>query len=242
LLGGLDSIAMRWRSASWDDEYLTVKEIAERLKLDKHTIRNWIDNGQVPVARIRRRVRIRRIELERKLALGNMKAEPTRPARESGWLAALALAVAQARALLERPCPASPAELAKALREVTNAAWPLGGRPLGIVREANALLERPLPASGDELAAALDEVTKDAWPLVEAIVTAQDRPPRPPPDDMQRLSRDYTASMFEVFGDGLAESGERELEPYLMEDGIVTPSPTLEPATAEDLDDNPFAT
>jgi len=29
-------------SASWDDEYLTVKEIADRLKLNQQTVRNWI--------------------------------------------------------------------------------------------------------------------------------------------------------------------------------------------------------
>jgi hypothetical protein len=29
-------------SASWDDEYLTVAEIAEHLKLNQQTLRNWI--------------------------------------------------------------------------------------------------------------------------------------------------------------------------------------------------------
>jgi hypothetical protein len=29
-------------STSWDDEYLTVKEIAEHLKLNQQTLRNWI--------------------------------------------------------------------------------------------------------------------------------------------------------------------------------------------------------
>ena len=28
--------------ATWDDEYLTVKEIAEHLKLNQQTVRNWI--------------------------------------------------------------------------------------------------------------------------------------------------------------------------------------------------------
>ena len=32
-------------SATWDDEYLTVKEIAEHLKLNQQTVRNWIDEG-----------------------------------------------------------------------------------------------------------------------------------------------------------------------------------------------------
>jgi DNA-binding transcriptional ArsR family regulator len=29
-------------SATWDDEYLTVHEIADRLKLNQQTVRNWI--------------------------------------------------------------------------------------------------------------------------------------------------------------------------------------------------------
>jgi hypothetical protein len=32
-------------SATWDDEYLTVKEIAEHLKLNQQTLRNWIEPG-----------------------------------------------------------------------------------------------------------------------------------------------------------------------------------------------------
>jgi hypothetical protein len=31
----LDHIRLNWMSASWDDEYLTVKEIADRLKLNQ---------------------------------------------------------------------------------------------------------------------------------------------------------------------------------------------------------------
>jgi hypothetical protein len=33
---------VNWMGASWDDEYLTVKEIADRLKLNQQTVRNWI--------------------------------------------------------------------------------------------------------------------------------------------------------------------------------------------------------
>jgi excisionase family DNA binding protein len=52
-------------SASWDDEYLSVHEIADRLKLNQQTIRNWIDQGQLPAVRVGRRVRVRRADLDR---------------------------------------------------------------------------------------------------------------------------------------------------------------------------------
>jgi excisionase family DNA binding protein len=42
------------------DEFLTVAEIAELLKLDPQTVRNWIDAATLPTVHIGRRVRIRR--------------------------------------------------------------------------------------------------------------------------------------------------------------------------------------
>ena len=57
-------------SATWDDEYLTVHEIAEHLKLNQQTVRNWIDQGRLPAVRIGRRVRIRRTDIDRMLAEG----------------------------------------------------------------------------------------------------------------------------------------------------------------------------
>jgi excisionase family DNA binding protein len=41
------------------DELLTVAEIAERFKLNQETVRNWIDRGELPCVRVRRRVRVR---------------------------------------------------------------------------------------------------------------------------------------------------------------------------------------
>src|SRR5438270_11119050 len=61
---------LNWMGASWDDEYLTVKEIAERLKLNQQTVRNWIDDGRLSAVRIGRRVRVRRVDLDRILAQG----------------------------------------------------------------------------------------------------------------------------------------------------------------------------
>ena len=42
------------------DEYLTVAEVAEILKLNQQTVRNWIEQGKLPALRVGRRVRIRR--------------------------------------------------------------------------------------------------------------------------------------------------------------------------------------
>jgi putative molybdopterin biosynthesis protein len=49
------------------DEFLTVSEIAELLKLNQQTIRNWIDAGKLPAFRIGRRVRVKREDFERLL-------------------------------------------------------------------------------------------------------------------------------------------------------------------------------
>jgi excisionase family DNA binding protein len=46
------------------DEFLTVAEVAETLKLNQQTVRNWIDQGSLAALRIGRRVRIRREDFE----------------------------------------------------------------------------------------------------------------------------------------------------------------------------------
>jgi excisionase family DNA binding protein len=54
------------------DEFLTVAEIAELLKLNQHTIRNMIDRGELAAVRVgARRVRVRRSDLDRFLAAGS---------------------------------------------------------------------------------------------------------------------------------------------------------------------------
>ncbi|MGH2842245.1 MAG: helix-turn-helix domain-containing protein [Solirubrobacteraceae bacterium] len=57
-----------------DDEtagaFLTVAEVADLLKLNQQTVRNWIDAGSLPAFRVGRRVRILRTDLERVLAQG----------------------------------------------------------------------------------------------------------------------------------------------------------------------------
>jgi excisionase family DNA binding protein len=54
------------------EEFLTVAEVAELLKLNQQTVRNWIDQGSLPALKVGRRVRIRRSDLERVLQNGAM--------------------------------------------------------------------------------------------------------------------------------------------------------------------------
>jgi excisionase family DNA binding protein len=52
-----------------DDEYLTVNEIAETLKVNPMTVRNWISREELPALRVgSRRVRVRRADLDAFLA------------------------------------------------------------------------------------------------------------------------------------------------------------------------------
>ena len=53
------------------ESYLTVAEVAELLKLNQQTVRNWIDQGSLPALRVGRRVRIRRSDLEKVLEAGS---------------------------------------------------------------------------------------------------------------------------------------------------------------------------
>ena len=110
-------------SATWDDEYLTVKEIAERLKLNPQTLRNWIDAGSLPAVRIGRRVRVRRTDLDRILAQGTSGAVEPQPSTVAAAeaLEQLAQALERARRLLGRRSAARRAELAEGLRELTDA-------------------------------------------------------------------------------------------------------------------------
>ena len=48
-----------------DESFLTVAEVAQLLKLNQQTVRNWIDQGTLPAVRIGRRVRIKRSDFDR---------------------------------------------------------------------------------------------------------------------------------------------------------------------------------
>lgn len=56
--------------------YWTVAELADRLRLNEQTIRNWIDQGSLPAVRIGRRVRVLNSDFER-LVAGGADARPS---------------------------------------------------------------------------------------------------------------------------------------------------------------------
>jgi excisionase family DNA binding protein len=62
------------------EEFLTVAEVAETLKLNQQTVRNWIDQGSLPALRVGRRVRIKRSDFERVLERGYSAGSGTGPA------------------------------------------------------------------------------------------------------------------------------------------------------------------
>ncbi len=68
-----------------EETYLTVAEVAQTLKLNQQTVRNWIDQGLLPALRVGRRVRIKRSDFERILeeSYSAGAATPTRPAGPS---------------------------------------------------------------------------------------------------------------------------------------------------------------
>ncbi len=73
-----------------DESFLTVAEVAELLRLNQQTVRNWIDQGSLPAHRVGRRVRIRRSDFERVLAEGSTLSgggpeEASGPSAEDFW-------------------------------------------------------------------------------------------------------------------------------------------------------------
>ena len=62
-----------------EESFLTVAEVAERLKLNQQTVRNWIDQGSLPAVRVGRRVRIKRSDFERVLDEGYSLGVTTTP-------------------------------------------------------------------------------------------------------------------------------------------------------------------
>ncbi len=69
-----------------EETFLTVAEVAEMLKLNQQTVRNWIDQGSLPALRVGRRVRIKRSDFDRILEESysgrpaQPRAAPTPPA------------------------------------------------------------------------------------------------------------------------------------------------------------------
>jgi len=114
---------LNWMGASWDDEYLTVAEIADRLKLNQQTVRNWIDQEKLPAVRIGRRVRVRRVDLDRVLEQGaTIEMEPASSVvAPVEAIEQLNQALERARRLLDRLSGARRADLVEGLQHLTEA-------------------------------------------------------------------------------------------------------------------------
>jgi excisionase family DNA binding protein len=81
---------MSFQPGNLEETFLTVAEVAEMLKLNQQTVRNWIDQGRLPALRVGRRVRIRRSDLERVLeessiAAAGSSSRATAPSAEDFW-------------------------------------------------------------------------------------------------------------------------------------------------------------
>lgn len=71
-------------SANPDETFLTVADVAQLLKVNQQTVRNWIDHGRLPAVRVGRRVRIKRSDLDRILEAGYRGGIAPSPGRPPG--------------------------------------------------------------------------------------------------------------------------------------------------------------
>src|SRR5438552_12948432 len=77
-------------SAEPGESFLTVAEVAEMLKLNQQTVRNWIDQGSLPAVRVGRRVRILQSDFDRLVEEGYRSggapaARTVSPSAEDFW-------------------------------------------------------------------------------------------------------------------------------------------------------------
>lgn len=49
---------------------MTIAEVAQTLRLNQQTVRNWVDAGKLPAVRVGRRVRIARSDFDRRIEDG----------------------------------------------------------------------------------------------------------------------------------------------------------------------------
>ncbi|MGH2873876.1 MAG: helix-turn-helix domain-containing protein [Solirubrobacteraceae bacterium] len=96
-----------------EESFLTVAEVAETLKLNQQTVRNWIDQGSLPALRVGRRVRIKRSDFERILEQGYNPGTQMPPAEgpsaDDFW-GGEPIGVAERGSPAERPAPSTPPE------------------------------------------------------------------------------------------------------------------------------------
>lgn len=107
------------------DEFLTVGEIAELLRVNQQTVHNWIDRRELPAVRVgARRVRIRRSDLDTFLAAGaTAPAEAAESNTRDQFLGALTEILRTAAASEDSH------DMASALRELAAAAEALTASP-----------------------------------------------------------------------------------------------------------------
>lgn len=67
---------MPMTGGEFEETFLTVAEVAEILRLNQQTVRNWIDAGSLPAIRVGRRVRIKRSDLNRIVESGYRGTPP----------------------------------------------------------------------------------------------------------------------------------------------------------------------
>jgi excisionase family DNA binding protein len=123
-----------------DEYYLTVAEVAEVLRLNQQTVRNWIDQGSLPALRVGRRVRIKRSDLDRLLTEGysaGAAAPDDGPSAEDFW-GGEPVGTAEAPAGVD-PDGAAPADIADPNGAApADIADPNGAAPADVHPEAGA--------------------------------------------------------------------------------------------------------
>ena len=62
-----------------DDDFLTVPEVAQRLRVTAMTIYRWIEDGKLPAVQVAKHYRIRAGELEQMLQSARVGAERPDP-------------------------------------------------------------------------------------------------------------------------------------------------------------------